>query len=265
MAQRMQWIAFSGSGPELYQRTMVGPIFGPWATELLAVGAPSPGERVLDVACGTGAVTRLVTERIGASGRVVGLDISPGMLAVARASSDPRIEWLESNATTLPLPDAAFDLVLCQQGLQYFPDRPAALREMRRVLVEGGRLALSVFCASPGHVAVAGAVASHFGPEAAALICGALDLADRDELQALLVGAGFRDAEIQRAVRTVCFPTQDHFIEYLLTSRLADDVANLPDERRAALIHDARTSLRPYTHAEALAFPMESHLAVAHR
>jgi ubiquinone/menaquinone biosynthesis C-methylase UbiE len=265
MAQRMQWTTFSGSGPELYQRTMVGPVFGPWATELLAVGAPSPGERVLDVACGTGAVTRLVAQRVGTTGRVVGLDISPGMLAVARASSDSWIEWLESSATASPLPDAAFDLVLCQQGLQYFPDRPAALREMRRVLAGDGRLALSVFCASSGHTAVADTMGSHLGPEAAALICGALDLADRDELRALLIGAGFRNVVIERVVRTVRFPSQDHFIEYLLTSRLADTMASLPEERRAALIDGARASLGAYVEAEALAFPMESHLAVAHR
>ncbi len=265
MAQRMQWSAFSGSGPELYERYMVRSVFRPWATDLLAVAAPSTGERVLDVACGTGAVTRLVAQHVGPSGRLVGLDISPGMLAVVRASSDSWIEWLESSATALPLPGAAFDLVVCQQGLQYFPDRPAALCEMRRVLADDGRLALSVFCASPGHVAVADAVASHLGPEAAALICGALDLADRDALHALLIGAGFRNVAIRRAVRTVCFPSQDHFIEYLLTSRLADELANLPDERRAVLLNDARASLRAYVKMEALAFPMESHLAVARR
>src|SRR5687768_5868388 len=103
-----------------------------------------------------------------------------------------------SSATALPLPDASFDLVLCQQGLQYFPDRPAALREMRRVLVEDGRVALSIFCASPGHVALADVVAVHLGSEAATLIRGALGLADRDELHALLISAEFRNVVIQR-------------------------------------------------------------------
>src|SRR5438270_8927817 len=77
MAQRMRWGAFSGSGPELYQRHMVGAIFRPWAGELLALADPRANTRVLDVACGTGAMTRLVAERVGSAGRVLGLDISP--------------------------------------------------------------------------------------------------------------------------------------------------------------------------------------------
>src|SRR3546814_10148611 len=104
------------------------------------------GERVLDVACGTGVVTRLASEQVGATGAVAGLDVNPGMLAVARAATPEgmSIEWHEANAEAMPLPDASFDVVLCQLGLQFMPDRQAALREMRRVLVDGGRLAFNV-------------------------------------------------------------------------------------------------------------------------
>jgi len=71
----------------------------------------------------------------------VGLDISPAMLAVARTTTDdPQVEWREASALALPLPDSTFDAVLCQQGLQFFPDRVEGLREMRRVLRPGGRL-----------------------------------------------------------------------------------------------------------------------------
>lgn len=159
MAQRMQWGTFSGTGPELYQRFMVGAIFRPWAEDFLALAELRSDVRVLDVACGTGAVTRVVAGRVGGPGHVVGLDLSPGMLAVARASSEPGIEWREGNAMAMPFPDGYFDLVLCHQGLQFMPDRLAALREMRRVLVAGGRLVLGVFCSSPGNVALA-----HIGP-----------------------------------------------------------------------------------------------------
>jgi ubiquinone/menaquinone biosynthesis C-methylase UbiE len=136
MSQQMDWTAYGGSAAEIYERHMVPAIFGPWAEDLLALATPLPGERVLDVACGTGVVARLVAQRVGPSGTVVGFDLNPGMLTVARSLPPPsgaRIEWREGNVSAIPLPDATFDLVLCQQGLQFFPDRSAALREMRRV------------------------------------------------------------------------------------------------------------------------------------
>jgi ubiquinone/menaquinone biosynthesis C-methylase UbiE len=128
-----------------------------------------PGERALDVACGTGSVARHVAPLVGAAGQVVGLDISPAMLAVARAlpaSAGAPIAWQEGNAIRLDLPDDAFELVLCQQGLQFFPDRAAALREMRRVLTAGGRVAISVWQAlqrHPVYAALFHATARHLG------------------------------------------------------------------------------------------------------
>src|SRR5712664_152339 len=116
----------SGSAPEIYQKYLVPALFRPWASILLNLVSPKPGDRVLDVACGTGLVTRLAAEQVGRTGKVVGLDISSGMLSVARsvpASGGPRIEWNEGDATTLPFPDSSFDLVVCQLGLQFFPDR----------------------------------------------------------------------------------------------------------------------------------------------
>jgi ubiquinone/menaquinone biosynthesis C-methylase UbiE len=103
---------------------------------------------VLDVGCGTGVVARLAAHHVGPTGKVVGLDLKAGMLAVARSlPSLPgvSIEWQEGNALALPFSAETFDAVLCQQGLQYLPDRPAALGEMHRVLVPGGRLALSLW------------------------------------------------------------------------------------------------------------------------
>src|SRR5439155_11949491 len=104
--------------------------------------------RVLDVACGTGVVARAAAERVGAAGRVIGIDLNPGMIAVARSLPEPAgasIEWVERSALDLRLQDATMDVALCQQGLQFFPDKALAMREMRRVLARGGRLALSVW------------------------------------------------------------------------------------------------------------------------
>src|ERR1700751_727028 len=146
MAQHEAW-QVGGRAAEIYHRYLVPAIASLRATDLIYRAAPRPGERVLDVACGTGVVARLAAERMG-SGRVVGLDINAGMLAVAQSlpsvATRP-IEWQEGSALALPFSDDAFDLILCQFGLQFFPDKPAALGEMRRVLAPSGRVALRGF------------------------------------------------------------------------------------------------------------------------
>lgn len=131
--------------PEMYERWLVGPLFRPWAETTLEEVELSSGDRVLDIACGTGIVARLARERIGDAGHVVGVDISSDMLAVARAVA-PGIDWREGKAGALPLYDGEqFDVVVCQQGLQFFPDKPAAAAEMRRALAKGGRLAVATW------------------------------------------------------------------------------------------------------------------------
>ena len=147
MPEHEHW-QLDGSAPELYERYLVPAITSVWAADLIGRARPNPGEAALDIACGTGAVTRLAAERM-VSGRVVGLDFNPGMLAVARSvpNSGVAIEWFEGSALSLPFDDSSFDVVFCQLGLQFFPDRPLALREMKRVLVPSGRIALSVYSA----------------------------------------------------------------------------------------------------------------------
>src|SRR5262245_65586750 len=127
---------------------MVPALFAPWASHLIRIADPKPGERVLDAGCGTGIVARQVAARVGAKGSVTGLDLSPHMLAVARetaAREGRTVEWREGQAEKLPFPVGSFDLVLCQFALMFFADRAAALAEMRRVLSAGGRAAVSVW------------------------------------------------------------------------------------------------------------------------
>jgi ubiquinone/menaquinone biosynthesis C-methylase UbiE len=123
-------LQISGSPADIYEQHMVPAIFARWAPDLVQAAGVRTGERVLDVACGTGAVTRVLAEQVGPAGKVTGLDITPGMLAAARlAAPSQRIEWLEGSAVKMPLPDGTFDAVVCQQGLQFFPDKPVALSE----------------------------------------------------------------------------------------------------------------------------------------
>ena len=133
------------SFPEMYERWLVGPLFRPWAEVTFEEVKLSPGHRVLDVACGTGIVARVARERLGAAGYVVGIDINAEMLAVARTVA-PDIDWRVGNAGALPLHDGEqFDVIVCQQGLQFFPDKPAAAAQMRLALARGGRLAVATW------------------------------------------------------------------------------------------------------------------------
>ena len=117
------WKTYSGSAPENYERYFVPAIGAPFAADLIESAGLSPGDRVLDVACGTGIVARLAAPRVGPTGRVTGLDLNPGMLAVAASVTPPEmaIDWREANAEAIPLPDEAFDVVFCQFGLQFMP------------------------------------------------------------------------------------------------------------------------------------------------
>ena len=140
--------ALQASFPEMYERLLVGPLFRPWAELTLEEVALAPGDRVLDVACGTGIVARVASERLEGAVRVVGVDVSPDMLAVARAAA-PAIDWREGDAARLPLGEGeAFDVVVCQQGLQFFPDKPAAAR--RAAAGAGGRGAAGGQHLAPG-------------------------------------------------------------------------------------------------------------------
>ena len=184
------------SDPLMYQRYLVPAITSLWAVDLLHRALPSAGERVLDLACGTGVVARIAAERMG-SGQVVGVDINAGMLAIARslpAPARPVIEWLEGSALALPLPSASFDLILCQLGLQFFPNRPTAVDEMWRVLVPYGRVAISVYSPienTPATHALANALDLHVGPGASRTKRCEHDMSNPDELRELVGAAGF--------------------------------------------------------------------------
>jgi ubiquinone/menaquinone biosynthesis C-methylase UbiE len=151
MSDPAQW-QVSGNAPQAYECYMVPTLFTPWAQDLLARAALHAGERVLDVACGTGIVARLAAERVGPSGYVLGVDRNAAMLETARAqmpTAGVPVEWREGDAHGFPCADATFDVVCCQQGVQFFPDKAHALREMQRGLAPGGRLVLSVWRSLP--------------------------------------------------------------------------------------------------------------------
>ena len=272
MSQQGQW-QVAGSAPEVYERELVPAVFGVWAPILVGLARHRPGNRVLDVACGTGIVARIASARVGPTGSVVGVDLNPGMLSVARSvvSTDARsggpIHWQEASADKLPFPDGSFDVVYCQLGLQFFADRAAALREMRRVLHADGSLALMVWQGiheSPGFAALAEALERHVGQAAATIMRAPFGLSNSDELADLVRTAGFQGIAIQQRRETVRFPSVERFVlSYVSGSPLAGPVLQANDAARDALITDVRNALGKYTSNTELAFPIAAHLLTA--
>jgi SAM-dependent methyltransferase len=260
------------SSAEAYEHYLVPLLFAPGAEYLVELAAPGPGERVLDVACGTGIVARRAAQRVGSGGTVVGLDINEGMLEVARkVSSDvrPQIEWRQGDATDMPLPDGAFDVVFCQQGLQFFPDRPAALGEMHRVLAPNGRLALSVLRSTehnPGYRLLAEALERHVGPDAGSMMRSPFPSLSADELRDLITGAGFWDVKVFLGIGPVCYPSVEDLVRWEgASSPLAGPIGALGDNVREALIRDLGQALRTYSDDDGIVFPTETYLVVARR
>ena len=249
-----------GSLAEVYERVAVPAMFIPEALGLLEIVALQPGERVLDVACGTGIVARLAAPRLGITGHIVGLDLNEVMLAVARAQPIPTgapIEWRQGNAMSLPFPDATFDAVVCQNGLQFIPDRVLALQEMLRVLRPERRLVLSVIARESASQAVEATVARFLGPDAAASFREPFMLGNAEALAHLFDGIGFSSVEITRQNITARCPTADAFIAFTLSVRLASALEKLSPEQRAALLADAHTQLAPYLSNDGIVFPVE--------
>ena len=274
MSQQGQW-QVAGSAPEVYERELVPAVFGPWAPILVELAHPRTGERVVDIACGTGLVARIAAARVGPTGAVAGVDLNPGMLSVARSiaatNSQPGapIQWHEASADKLSFPDGSFDIVYCQLGLQFFADRAAALREMRRVLGAKGRLALMVWRGigeSPGFAALAEILERNIGPAAAAIMRAPFGLSDAGELTNLARSAAFQDVMVQQRVGKVQFPSVERFVlSYVKGSPLAGPVSQANDVARQKLVSDAKNALGKYTSNNELAFPIAAHLLTARR
>ncbi len=268
--QRERW-QISGAASEIYERYIVPAVFGPWAPVLIKLAETKPRQHILDVACGTGVVARKAAELVGTGGKVIGLDLNPGMLNVARLLppvSGATIEWREADATSLPFEKQTFDVVFCQLGLQYFTDRARALHEMHRVLVPHGRLAAMVWRDikySPGFEEVAKALEKHVSVDAAKIMHAPFSLGDAEELRRLITNAGFKEVLIKLAIGTVRFPSPEEFVEsYVAASPIAAHVANVNDEARKALIQAVKTAIQNYVDDFGIAFPIEANLAVAY-
>ena len=233
---------YGGTAAENYQRYFVPFIGGPVAEDLMEVARLRPGERVLDVACGTGVVTRMAAERVGSAGRAAGLDVNAGMLAVARSETPPgtSIDWYQAGAEAMPLGDETFDVVLCQMGLQFVPDKLAALREMRRILATGGRVLVTLPGPKPPVFAVMSeALARHLGPKAAGFVDLVFSLHDADQVADLMRSAGFEEVNVEAKRKELRPPPPPDFLwQYVHSTPLAAAAAQADRRDLEALERD---------------------------
>jgi ubiquinone/menaquinone biosynthesis C-methylase UbiE len=262
----MSGFQLSGDAPTAYTRFALK-IVEPWTDDLILAASCRDGDRVLDVACGTGVVASRVNLVSRKLCYVTGIDINEGMLNAARANS--QVEWHQGSATELPFGEASFDVVLCQQGLQYFPDRTAAMREMARVLAPGGRIALNVWGAlerQPFFVVAIDAIGTFLGADAQTPFYRAFSLNSADELRQLANDAGLRNVRVRFEHRTMRYPVLERFVTgWVSGAPITGQFLTLSDDHQRSFVARFVERLTDYVDDAGLAVPMENHFLTAEK
>lgn len=271
MSHKSGWQLGRG-GPEAYEKYIVPAFSRKWARDLVERARLIRGERVLDLGCGTGIVSRCVYDALGDSGRITGADINETVLAKAAEICPPHqfpIEFRQGSAQALPLSDGAFDVALCQQGLQYFPDPAAALGDLHRVLAPEGRLVFSVWRPieySPFYMSLHNALQTYVNPEAAATLASAYTFRDAEVLRGLFKTAGFTAVRIRIVTKQMRVSRLEEFLTGGLgASPFAGDIMALAPSEREAMFRDIMDGVSGYMDDGGLAAPMESFVISAKR
>lgn len=258
----------------VYERFFVPVLFRPWAEALVDRTGLRRGDRILDLACGTGIVSRVVRQRLGHEAHVSGLDVNPNMLEVAReqiAMDGVRVDLHQGNAADLPFPDRALDVVLIQQGLQFFPDRPAALAEVRRALDDDGRVGVVAWAdlnRQPFSMIEAKAVEKHLGSPA---MDTPFALGDQGMLRALFEDAGFVDIAIESHIHQARYPSADQYFETIViaASAAVPSMQSLDANQRSMLVEavksDMEETIRAHSDGQALVYPVEVNILTARK
>jgi SAM-dependent methyltransferase len=261
----MEW-GSAGSFPERYEEIMVTAFFQVFAEDLVARLSPKPGDRLLDVACGTGVVLRAALAGTPDLGRLVGLDLTPAMLAVARERVGDGAELVEGDAQQLPFGEDEFDVVTCQQGLQFVPDKAAALAEIGRVATSGARIAIACWQGldtQPGAAAMFEAGREHLSPDIANVGLAPFAMG-REELGRLVEAAGFEDVVTTDVTLDSRYDSAERFVEgFERGSPMALALATVDPDEVTRWREAAVGRLKQYEGPEGVVLPMTTTLVTA--
>ncbi len=251
----------SGQAAQIYEEFFVPALFQEWAPRLADAAGVARGMQVLDVACGTGVLTRELAKRVGQEGSVIGLDLNEGMLSVARAKT-PSLTWYKGRAEVLPFKNDSFDVVTCQFGLMFFEDRTRALRSMLRVLRPGGRLVVAVWdtlAHTPGYINLSALLDRLFGRDVAASLDAPYCLGNTVTLAQVFEDAGINNIKIQSQTGMARFPSME---DWIYTDVKGWTAAELIDEKGLErLTHEAKKELSDFVQPDgSVAFSAPAHL-----
>ncbi len=265
MASGFQLAGGQAGGYQAHTAAFMGP-----SAELIVAGAGViAGDAVLDVACGTGLVARAALRRVSPGGRVVGIDVNPTMLAVARSLGGPGMEWFESPAESMPFEDASFTHVLCQQGFQFFADPVAAAAEALRALHDGGVLAATVW-ATPGrnpYIETQLELLAQLDPTLAASVQAATPPDARQRLESIAKQAGFAAFTVSLLEHQVeIADLASFFLAQTATTPWAPAIARLGDGEQKRLAEYFVQNLAAFRRSGGShVLPFCSHQLVAHK
>lgn len=260
------------SPAERYECEMVPAMFLPFAEELVGRLPIQDGMRVVDVGCGTGVVARLIGGKLGSTSTVIGVDINPGMLSVAKSKTQSlacHFEWHEASAEAMPLDDGSVDLVVSQHAFMLFPDKVAAAGEMHRVLRTGGAVYVSAwrhFRHQPHYASLIEGLGAFVSVEAADLMKTPFLFDSHAELRSLINAGGFAEVRVETVVKEVRFPSPQTFVRTIIAgSILARMGIHVPDPALEKLCAFVARALERYSSASEMIVPMESYVAAARK
>jgi SAM-dependent methyltransferase len=251
-----------------YEALFVPALFEPWTRHLVDGATIKEGCHVLDVACGSGVLTRHAFAEAGKSGRVVGLDPAPGMIAAAN-EVEPEVEWVSGRAEELPFEDGEFDCVVSQFGMMFFQDRDKAANEMHRVLKPGGRLAVAVWNSiehNPAYGDIIAVLDEQVSTAAGDALRLPYSLGDADHVTKSFLDCGFDDVTYQTRTEHASFPSSRTMVEAELRGWLPLFGINLTEEKIADVLVKSDNRLAKYAAESGTAvFPTSAHIVTARR
>ena len=258
--------AYGENPAQNYQKYFVPVIGKPIAADLIKVANIELGERVIDIACGTGVATFLAKEKTGKDGMVAGVDVNPGMLGVACSITpeDTLIDWYESPADKIPLDDNTFNVALCNLSLQFFPDKPEALKEIYRVLKPGGRLAVIVPGPTPIFEETDDIFSKHLGKEAAGFIRAVFSLNDHSKINEIIKNAGFKDVSVRSEKKDLYLvPPEDFLWQYMSSTPLSSFIEKMDKETYANMESEVVEKWQPFVQNNNLVLKHDTIIATA--